>query len=149
MKAFSLIFAGLLIAGAVAIAGAASSTIMFTPAQLHWVAGTGPAKGTSAATMVGDPAKSGSSIIRVKMPDGYVNQPHYHAQAEYITVIEGSLLFGMGDRVDRAKGTLLPTGSFIAVPAGVHHWSIAKGETIEQVGGQGPLNNIPIKKGAM
>ena len=128
-----------------AVAAAAPAPVTFTPGAMRWVAGTGATKGSSATTLVGDPAKSGTAIIRVKMADGYVNQPHYHATAEYITVMQGTLLFGTGDTVDKARATVLPAGSFIEVPAGVHHWSVAKGVTVEQVGGQGPLNNIPIK----
>jgi quercetin dioxygenase-like cupin family protein len=128
---------------------AASAPMTFTPAGMTWVAGTGAAKGTSQAILVGTPDKSGTAIIRVKMPDGYVNQPHYHAKAEYITVIQGTLLFGTGDTVDKAKATVLPAGSFIEVPAGVHHWSVTEGVTIEQIGGDAPLNNIPIKHSSM
>jgi len=137
-------FVTIVLVGAAAAIGA-SAPMTYTPAGMTWVAGTGPAKGTSQVILVGHPDKTGTAIIRVKMPDGYVNQPHYHATAEYITVIQGALLFGTGDTVDKAKATLLPAGSFIEVPAGVHHWSVTKGVTIEQVGGEGPLNNIPIK----
>jgi quercetin dioxygenase-like cupin family protein len=149
MKSFSWIFFGLLLTTGAAIAAMTSAPVMFTPLNLHWVAGTGPAKGSLAAVMVGNPNKSGTAIIRVKMPDGYTNQPHYHSHPEYITVMEGTLLFGIGDTVNKAKATALAVGSFIMVPAGVHHWSVAKGETIEQVGGEGPLTNIPIKHGGM
>lgn len=149
MKSFSWIFFGLLLTTGAAIAAMTSAPVMFTPDNLHWVAGTGPAKGSLAAVMVGNPDKSGTAIIRVKMPDGYTNQPHYHSHPEYITVMEGTLLFGIGDTVNKAKATALPAGSFIMIPAGVHHWSVAKGETIEQVGGEGPLTNIPIKHGGM
>jgi quercetin dioxygenase-like cupin family protein len=132
-----------------AIAATSSAPTSWTPASLHWVAGTGPGKGSSQAVMWGDPNKSGTSIIRVKMPDGFTNQPHYHSQVEFITVIQGALLFGTGDKIDKSKAKTLSTGSFIVVPAGVHHWSIAQGDTIEQVGGNGPLTNIPIKHGKM
>jgi quercetin dioxygenase-like cupin family protein len=132
-----------------AIAAVTATPATFTPDSLHWVAGTGSAKGSWAATLVGNPDKSGNAIIRVKMPDGYTNQPHYHASAEYITVMQGTLIFGVGDTVNKAKAKVLPTGSFIVVPKGVHHWSVAEGETIEQVSGQGPLTNIPIKHSAM
>lgn len=148
MKISSLILAGALVAAVTGatIAAAAGGTVLLAPSAMHWVAGTGPAKGTSAVVFVGDPNKAGTAIIRVKMPDGYVNQPHYHAHPEYITVVSGALLFGIGDTVNKSKGTTLPTGSFIMVPAGIHHWSIAMGETVEQIGGEGPLNNIPVKK---
>ncbi|MBV8344636.1 MAG: cupin domain-containing protein [Candidatus Eremiobacteraeota bacterium] len=149
MKFLPLILFGAVVTAGGAMAAMSASLAMFTPSSLHWVAQTGPGKGTWNAVMVGDPAKSGNAIMRVKEPDGYVNTPHYHAHDEYITVIQGALLFGTGDTVDKSKAKLLPTGSFVMVPAGVHHWSVTQGVTIEQVGGQGPLNNIPIKKGAM
>lgn len=149
MKFFSWVFSGLLLAvGArAAVAAMTGGAVTFTPDNLHWVAGTGPAKGSSQAVMVGNPDKSGTAIIRVKMPNGYTNAPHYHSHPEYITVMQGTLLFGLGDAINKAKATALPAGSFIMVPTGVHHWSVAQGETIEQVGGEAPLTNIPIKHG--
>lgn len=149
MKFLPLILFGLVATAGAATAAMSSAPTIFTPSSIHWVAQTGPAKGTANVNLVGDPAKPGNAIMRVKMPDGFVNQPHYHAHDEYITVMQGTLLFGTGDTVDKSKAKVLPTGSFIAVPAGVHHWSVAQGETIEQVGGPGPLNNIPVKKSSM
>lgn len=149
MKLLPWILLGILLSAGASIGATMASPAIFTPGSLHWVAGTGPTKGTWAAVMVGDPTKTGESIIRVKMPDGYINQPHYHTHPEYITVLQGTVLFGTGDAVNAAKATTLSTGAFIMVPAGVHHWSIIKGETIVQVGGLGPLTNVPIKKTGM
>lgn len=146
MKVSWLLLSGLLLTGTVAIAAASSSPLLVSPNAMHWVVGTGNAKGTSSVVFVGNPDKSGTAIMRVKMVDGYVNAPHYHSHPEYITVMQGTLLFGSGDAIDKSKATVLRAGSFIMVPAGVHHWSVAQGETIEQIGGEGPLNNIPIKK---
>lgn len=83
------------------------------------------------------------------MPDGYSNPPHYHAHPEYITVMQGTLLFGTGDKIDKSKARVLPAGSFINIPPGLHHWSMARGETIEEVAGEGPQTNIPVKHGSM
>ena len=149
MKALiSLLFA-LVLTAAIAVAAGSTSLVAMTPDSMHWTAGTGASKGLMLATLSGDPTKSGTSIIRVKMPDGYTNAPHYHAHAEMITVIQGTILFGTGDKVDKSKARAFRAGSFVAVPAGLHHWSIAKGDTIEQVAGEGPINNIPIKPGKM
>jgi quercetin dioxygenase-like cupin family protein len=134
-------------AGSVVMAASAPSYL--TPNSLNWVAGTGPSKGSSSAVLTGDPNKSGFAIIRVRMPDGYSNPPHYHAHPEYITVMQGTLLFGTGDKIDKSKARVFPTGSFISVPAGLHHWSMARGETIEEVAGEGPQTNIPVKRGSM
>ncbi len=151
MKFFSGLFVGLLLTAAagVAIAAATGTPVVLTPDSLHWVPGTGPAKGSTTAVLVGNPNGSGTAIIRVEMPDGYANQPHYHSHPEFITVLKGTLLFGTGDTISKAKAMTLPTGSFIMVPTGVHHWSMAKGDTIEQVSGEGPLTNLPIKHNAM
>lgn len=137
----------LLAAGGVVTASTNLSYL--TPNSLNWVAGTGPSKGSSSAVLTGDPGKTGFAMILVKMPDGYSNPPHYHAHPEYITVMQGTLLFGTGDKIDKSKARVLPAGSFINVPAGVHHWSMAQGETIEQVAGDGPQTNIPVKKSSM
>ncbi len=147
MKLLTSVLIGLSLAfgAGAALAAGSGNPLTFTPDNLHWVAGTGASKGLFLTTFVGDPNKSGNAITRVKMPDGYTNKPHYHAHDEYITVIQGTLLFGTGDVVNKANAKVLPTGSFIMVPAGVHHWSIAQGETIEQVGGQGPQTNLPVK----
>lgn len=143
----AFVFALSLIAtGAVMAAGNLS---YLTPNSLNWVAGTGPSKGSSSAVLTGDPNKSGFAIVRVRMPDGYSNPPHYHAHPEYITVMQGTLLFGTGDKIDKSKARVLTAGSFITVPAGLHHWSMARGQTIEQVAGEGPQTNIPVKPGSM
>jgi quercetin dioxygenase-like cupin family protein len=137
----------LIAAGGVVMA--ATSPSYLTPNSLKWVAGTGPSKGSTSAVLTGDPNKTGFAIIRVKMPDGYSNPPHYHAHPEYITVLDGTLLFGIGDKIDKSKARVLSAGSFINIPAGIHHWSMARGETIEEVAGEGPQTNIPIKPGSM
>ncbi len=149
MKLFLSILFGVVLTGATALAAMTAAPQSFTPDDMHWVAGTGVNKGLLLVTLVGNPNASGTAIIRVKEPDGYVNQPHYHSKPEFVTVISGTVLFGTGDKVDKTHATALPAGSFIMVPVGVHHWSVAKGETIVQVGGEGPLVNIPIKHGAM
>jgi len=137
----------LLAGGSVAIAG--SGVSYMTPDSLKWTAGTGPAKGSTSTTLTGNPGKTGFAVVRVRMNDGFANQPHYHANAEYITVLQGTLLFGTGDKIDKSKARVLPAGSFITVPAGLHHWSMAKGETMEEVAGDGPQTNIPVKRSSM
>jgi quercetin dioxygenase-like cupin family protein len=149
MKRFAPVLFGILVTAAGSAVLAAGTVAYVTPDSLHWIAGTGASKGSSTAVLTGNPDKSGFAAIRVKMPNGYTNQPHYHATNEYITVIQGTLLFGTGDTIDKSKARVLPAGSFIEVPAGVHHWSMARGTTIEQASGQGPLTNLPIKRGSM
>lgn len=149
MSRFAAVVFCLSLLAAGGVVRAASTPSYLTPNSLNWVAGTGSSKGSSSAVLTGDPNKSGFAIVRVRMPDGYSNPPHYHAHAEYITVLQGTLLFGTGDKIDKSKARTFPTGSFISVPAGLHHWSMASGETIEEVAGDGPQTNIPVKRGSM
>ena len=102
MKLFSWLVLGLLVTAGATLAAMQSAPVFFASDSLHWVAATGPAKGSWNAVMVGNPNSSGTAIIRVKMPDGYTNKPHYHSHAEYITVIQGTLLFGTGDTIDKS-----------------------------------------------
>ena len=147
MKIFALALT-VAVAGSAIVASAAmpGGTIMLSPSDLHWIAAPAPAKGQWLATLSGNPNGSGEAAVRVKMPDGFINAPHYHSHPEYITVLQGALLFGFGDTVNKSTARRLPTGSFIMVPTGVHHWSIAQGETVEQINGLAPFTNIPVKK---
>jgi hypothetical protein len=62
-----------------------------------------------------------------------------------ILLIGGTLLVGIGDKVDPAKMVALPAGSFVSVPAGLHHYAMAKGDTILQIHGVGPSSMTMVK----
>lgn len=149
MSRYAPVIFVLSVIAAVGVVMAATAPSYLTPNSLNWVAGTGTSKGSYSAVLTGDPNKSEFAIIRVKMPNGYSNPPHYHAHPEYITVMQGTLLFGTGDKIDKSKARVFAAGSFINVPAGLHHWSMARGETIEEVTGEGPQTNIPVKHDSM
>ncbi len=115
--------------------------VMLSPSELKW----GPAPpslppGAQLAVLEGDPTKAGGTYtIRAKLPDGYKIPPHWHPVTENVTVIEGALYMGMGDKFDEAAGRELTAGSFASMPTGVRHFAWAKGETIIQVHGVGPF----------
>lgn len=128
------LLAGLLAAPAFA----ASTPTIVTPAQVQWTAGTGPLTGVQIAVLSGDPSKSGPYTVRLRIPDGAKFGPHFHGDVENVTVLQGTLLVGVGDTMDQAKMMELPAGSFVSVPMGVHHFAMAKGDTIIQIHGMGP-----------
>ncbi len=100
----------------------------------------GLAPGAKMAVLVGDPTKSGVPyVIRAKMPDGYKVPPHWHPSDENVTVLQGTLLIGEGDKLDPAKTEELTVGSFMRMPKKMHHFAIAKGETIIQLHGTEPF----------
>jgi len=125
-------------------ANPAEPTIVL-PDQLHWVAGTGPLSGIEIAPVVGDPSKPGPFVIRLRIPDGGKAAPHYHADTERVTVLSGTFLVGVGDTMNEKAMKALPAGSFVSIPGGVHHYAMAKGVTVIQVGGNGPFELKPVK----
>ena len=119
-------------------APAAHHTVL-APADLKW----GPAPpvlpaGAQVAVLDGDPFTPGFYALRLKMPDGYKIMPHSHPTDESVVVIQGAFSIGAGDAYGVAMQTL-PAGGFVKLPAGMHHFAGAKGETIVQVYGQGPF----------
>jgi uncharacterized RmlC-like cupin family protein len=82
---------------------------------------------------------AGPYVVRLKMPDGYKIMPHWHPTTENVTVVSGELHVGMGDKFDEAGMQAMPPGSFVAMPPRMHHYAMAKGETVVQVHGTGPF----------
>jgi hypothetical protein len=121
-------------------AAAASAPVVVTPDKIQW----GPAPpafqpGAQFAVIAGDPGKSGPFIVRLKFPDGYKVMPHWHPTAENVTVLSGELHAGMADTFDESKLTTLPAQSVAVMPANMHHYVMAKGETVVQVNAMGPF----------
>ena len=95
--------------------------------------------GAKMAVLQGDPSKEGLFTVRLDLPDGYRVAPHYHPTDEYITVISGTFLLGMGDTLSAAKATVLRPGGFGTVDATMHHYALTRGRTVVQVHAMGPF----------
>jgi quercetin dioxygenase-like cupin family protein len=109
------------------------------PAPLQWaVVPTLLPPGAMIAVVSGDPTAPGQSTIELSMPDGYRMPPHFHPTEERVEVKQGTLLIGMGDRLDARKTLPLAAGDTVAAPAGMHHYSVAKGTTVVAVTFMGP-----------
>ena len=113
------------------------------PAQapaLTW--GPAPAifpAGAKMAVLQGDPGKAALFTIRLDLPAGYKIAPHSHPADEYITIIKGTFLLGMGDKLDATQAMKLQAGEFGTVAAAMHHFAIAQSRTIVQVHAMGPF----------
>jgi quercetin dioxygenase-like cupin family protein len=110
------------------------------PAEIKW----GPAPpalppGAQAAVLAGDPSKEGVFVLRAKLPAGYRVPPHWHPVDEYMTVISGTLQFGMGDKFDAASMRALTAGSYVTAEKDMRHFVQAKGPTVIQVTAMGPF----------
>lgn len=100
--------------------------------------------GAKLAVLEGDPGKTGLFTIRLQMPDGYKLMPHWHPTTEKVTVLSGEFHAGMADKFDEAGAATLPVGSFVIMPAHMHHFAWAKGETVVQISAEGPFKMIYI-----
>jgi len=93
------------------------------------------------AVLVGEPAKSGLYVIRVKIPGGVKLIPHTHQEDRIYTVISGVFYIGLGEEFDESKLVAYPPGAVLALPGGQPHFHWAKsGEYVTQVSATGPLS---------
>lgn len=95
--------------------------------------------GAKFTVLQGDPGKAGVYTIRLQVPSGYRIPPHTHPTTEDVTVISGTMSFGMGDTFTDIGGKALKAGGFACMPAGMQHFAWATGETVVQVHGMGPF----------
>jgi quercetin dioxygenase-like cupin family protein len=120
--------------------GSDKDHVMVRPDAIKW--GAAPPvlpSGARLAVLTGDPTKTGPYVIRVNLPDGYKVPPHWHPTDENVTVIQGTLMVGKGEKFDATTSEALPTGSFLRMPKEMRHFAWTKGETIIQVHGMGPF----------
>jgi quercetin dioxygenase-like cupin family protein len=117
------------------------SHVIVTPDEIKW--GPPPPAlppGSQFAVLEGDPSKAGSSFtIRARFPNGYTVPPHWHTTDENVIVLKGTLMIGLGDKLDKGAGKELRVGSYALMPQGMRHFAWSKGETIIQVYGTGPF----------
>ena len=124
---------------------AAAEHVAMAPSDMKW--GDAPPslpKGAKLAVLEGDPSKAGAFTIRLQVPDGYKVMPHWHPMTEHLTVISGEFHVATGDTFDDTKGKELPAGGFLIMPAKMHHFAWAKGETVIQLHGMGPFKLIYV-----
>lgn len=137
--------------GAVAVGAmlAVSATPMIAHDGQHHVFETGDVEfkagpatlppGAQFAVLVGDPAKEGPFVMRLKFPAGYTIPPHRHPKEEHVTVISGGFGMAMGEKYDPKGAAVHAPGTFIQIPTGEAHFAWTKDETIVQINAMGPF----------
>ena len=127
---------------AVAASGVAKDSpdfVRISPADVHWQ-DIPDGHGAQEATLLGNPDKPGMYVVRVKFPPHVMDRPHWHPNARYVTVLEGTWYAGTGNTFDVAHAVPLPPGSFMLHPAKAVHWDGSGGNetVIVQIVGEGP-----------
>ena len=119
--------------------------IRITPAELHWRDVPG-GHGAQQAVLLGDPDQPGIYVVRAKFPPHVMDNPHWHPNARYVTVLEGTWYTGTGDTFDLARAVPLKPGSVMMHPAKASHWDGSAGNetVIVQIMGEGPATTTPV-----
>ena len=118
----------------------AGKHVMVAPGDLKW--GPGPPglpPGAELAVLDGDPGKAGLFSVRIKLPDGYMVQPHWHPADEHLTILSGNLMVGMGSKWDDSALHDMPAGTYGKMPRRTNHFVKTKGETTFQLTAMGPF----------
>jgi len=97
------------------------------------------------ALLFGRPDVPRPYILQAKALKGSAAAPHWHTTDIHITVIEGTLVFGVGDSYDETKAQKLGPGSYVLVPAGIRHYETFPGDTVYQLQGNGPLRTFYVR----
>lgn len=96
--------------------------------------------GAQFAVLQGDPSKAGEIFtIRLRFPNGYILPPHFHPTPEYVTVIRGTFLAGMGENFSRDRLVPFNQNGFATMPASMPHYAMMRGFTEVQVHAIGPF----------
>lgn len=106
---------------------------------IEWRPGPGSLEaGAKMAVLEGDPSAPGVFTMRLHLPDGFRIAPHWHPKPERVTVLSGTFLLGAGETIDPDAAMALEPGAYTAMPPGMRHYAIARGETVVQLTSTGP-----------
>lgn len=120
----------------------ADSHVMKSPQEMEWKDGpeTLPA-GAQISVVAGNPKEKGPFTMRLRFPPKYQIPAHWHSRDENITVIEGVLNMGMGNKLEESAGHMIPTDGFAMMPKKTRHFAFTKEQgAIVQIHGMGPFD---------
>lgn len=106
-----------------AIAQGMRHTAVTAPDALNWQANPAFPRGVLVATLLGNPAAAGETVVmRIKFPPHFTMPPHTHTYSEVVTVVSGHIGTNGGTKAEKVGG-LLPPGSLWVYPARHPHYA--------------------------
>ena len=91
--------------------------------------------------LYGDPEAVGEPfVMRIRELPGGIIPPHRHPVDEHITVLQGTLYFGVGEKYDRTAMQEMKAGSYAFIPKGSTMFGYTPEAAIVQVHGVGPFH---------
>ena len=129
----------LILACSTLLAGSAAG-IQAKPMKWMDATAAGLPAGATFAVVNGDPGKAGAFTVRIKMPANYAVPPHHHPTDETVLVVgDGTLSYGMGDKLDRGNVGSLTKGYHVTMASGMNHYVFTTDPVEVQVDGMGPF----------
>jgi quercetin dioxygenase-like cupin family protein len=98
--------------------------------------------GVKIALLSGNPGQPGHYALRLKFPPNTRMPAHWHPQAEYATILAGTLMLGMGEKEDAAALQQYTAGTFFVVPPHMAHYGKSEDEVIIELSGPGPYEVV-------
>lgn len=108
------------------------------PDDIKWSDVPSLPPGAKIAVLEGKMNEAGPITARLKFPANYRVPPHFHGGVERVTVLSGTMNFGMGDKFDRSKTMALGPGSLLLMPSKMSHFVWTTEEAIAQINVMGP-----------
>ena len=128
----------------------ATAFVIASPASAKgpkWMDATGaglPA-GAQMAVMSGNPMKAGMFKVQLKMPANYAVPAHHHPTDEVVRVRQGTLNYGMGDKLDKSNaGQLTDPKTHVTMQANMNHWVFTTEPALVEVTGMGPFQIVYV-----
>ncbi|MFI4952318.1 MAG: cupin domain-containing protein [Burkholderiales bacterium] len=143
-RLFTLLFSSvmILVFSTVAIgADPKAEPVLVNAKNFQWAAAP-PAlpKGAKVAVLYGDPSSNGPYVLLLSMPSKYKLPFHWHSQAQYMTVISGTLYVASTETYDKKIAHAVKAGGFVYVPPQGQQFAFTKGKTVVEVQGVGPYD---------
>ncbi len=120
--------------------------ILLTPDEMvNWGSPHVLNKGARDIILYGNPAKVENYVFRFKLPKNFEIKPFILNAQIFLTVIEGEILIGKGDKFIKNSMKILTSKSFCFIPDNYPIYFISSEETILQFHGIGPVDFNYIK----
>ena len=108
-----------------------------------------PPEGSRSVRILGRGSEPGMYVQRITFAAGTGTRPHFHDQARYITVIEGTWWVALGpEAATYDPDAMIPmkAGSFLYEPPNGIHYDQARDEAVTvQIAGMGPVKTTRVE----
>ena len=96
-------------------------------------------KGAKDILLFGNPGKTGNYTFRFKLPENYKIEPIILTSPSFLTVIEGEIFIGEGNKFDKSSMKGMPAGSFCNIPSNHPIYLMSEKQVTLQFHGLGPI----------